>query len=249
MQMATFTEVLHTIELRNPAPGPLPGNTQGDPELQTDALTPVVAAAVVAAGDGCEMADVDVMWTDVTGARWPEWTEAWHVDACGDLQVHELTFTGTADGGTDISLSSAPFRYAEATSPRPPGDPAEDPALAASLLDDQPWLIDADLDINEVAIATAVQASQFHGSGLHVVILESSLGDRLEDYFDELFARLGAGTLLLIDADSLIAESHEDEYIDAVSGAVEAAAETGTTNETIVEEFVLQLAPEVQGLD
>lgn len=247
LQMAAFTEVLQTIELRNPMPGPAPGNTTGDPELQADTLQSVMAVAVVAAGDGCETADV--MWTDVTGARWPEWTEDWYVDACGDLQIHEVTFTSTADGGTDISLSTTPFRYAEATSKRLPDGLADDPTLVASLLGDQPWLIDPALDLDEVAVAKAVQASQFGGSGLHVIILGSSLDDRFEDYFDTVFGRLGAGTLLLIDADSLIAESHLDTHAEAVAGAVEAAAERGTSNERIVEEFALALDPDVHGLD
>lgn len=247
LQMRQFTEVLHTVEWRNPKPGLVPGNTQGGAELRADARSVVTTVAAVAAGGGCETAEV--LWTDVTGARWPEWTEDWYVDACGDLQVHEVTFAGTADGGTDINLTSTPMRFADATSMRLPDGLAEDPALAAALLGEQPWLVDPASELSEVDVAMAVEASQLRESRLHVLVLGSSLGGSFEDYAEEVFTRLGGGTLLVIDAEAVLALSDVDPYWRQVEKAQSEAIRLGTSVQEIVSEFVIALHPNATGLD
>jgi hypothetical protein len=242
--VARLTEVLQTLERRPQRQGPSPGGSIADDELQRDTMESVAAVAVVAAGDGCEAAEV--LWTEVTGSRPGEWTEDWLVDACGDLQIHEVTFVEAAQGGTDIAVPTSPFRFADASVPRRHDEIEQDPAVAAALLLEQPWLIAPGLDVDEIDVASSVQASQFHGSRLRVLILASPLGDRFEDYFDTVFNELGSGTLLLIDGDDRVrARTHVDAYMDTIVTATDAAGERGTSVEGMIEEFVTALDPDV----
>lgn len=243
-QIADFMDVLQTVVPVNPDAGLLPGNTAGGSELQADAADAVSAVAVVATGEDCQSAEV--LWTEVTSSRQQAWTEDWVVEACGDLQLHEVGFVRTSDGGTDIQVPSAPFRFAEADSPRGHDQIVEDPELAAALLAEQPWLVDPSLDVSEADVARSVQAARFHGTQLYVLVLGEAFSgkDNTDDYIDTVFAHLANGMLLVFTPDWVTSNTMRAPEDPAdIQDALDAATGQWTT-ERAVRSFVTTLHPE-----
>lgn len=86
----------------------LPGATIADPNLQVDASNMVTTAAMLRTKKPCEEAAItDTEVTRAPPASGGAWTERWSVRTCDEVQTIDVTFTPSADGGTDISVPPA----------------------------------------------------------------------------------------------------------------------------------------------
>jgi hypothetical protein len=240
LQAADFREVLRTLHLREGnGGGVVPGLSPSGPELQTDTLNLLTPVATVASGSDCETADV--LWTELAHGVGPNWTEDWYVDACGDLQMHEIDFVESSDGGTDILMTNQPLHLAESNAAYLDEELDKDSHLAASRLADQPWAFDPSLGVDEIDVATAVTEARFQGSRLCVLIVANPLGDAFFDFADSVVDELGGGTLLLIDPGYVGWSSLGDIYTKAELDQALDAALDGSSNEEIIQRFVSAL--------
>ena len=84
----------------------LPGATIADPSLQVDAANIVTTAALTRGTNECnEAAITDTALTEKPRVGQPR-KERWSVSTCGDVQVVDVVFTPSAEGGTNIAVSS-----------------------------------------------------------------------------------------------------------------------------------------------
>jgi len=85
-----------------------PGSTIADPNLQIDAANFAKTAALTQSENDCaEASIVDtalVAKPEQTGAPWKE---QWSVSTCGAMQLMDVLFTPSPEGGTNVAVTAA----------------------------------------------------------------------------------------------------------------------------------------------
>jgi hypothetical protein len=102
LQQADLEEVLATITWHSVGQGFMPGETLGDETLQSDALGSLLTTASI-------VSDCDepiALWTDLVSGGFDRWTEDWYFDSCGTIEIFDVTFAASPQGGINILFTA-----------------------------------------------------------------------------------------------------------------------------------------------